>query len=289
MTAGLVAVNLLLLIAGCSAPAETADPPTEIGLARAHAHNDYLQERPLLDALGHGFTSVEADVWLSDGELLVAHDLDEVEPEQTLRSLYLDPLSTIVEDNEGVVYPGGPATLTLLVDVKSEADPTYQELESQLTDYEQMLTLFSPDGVTPGAVTVVVSGNRSEVLLDGSRERLAAYDGRLDDLSGAMPASIIPLISDDWTEQFSWSGSGAMPTQERARLEGIVSMAHDTGRRVRLWATPETEKLWEVLVDVGVDTINTDRLADLGDFLLESDPDPAQPEIEPWPKLASGE
>src|SRR5690242_5509037 len=45
-----------------------------IPLTRAHAHNDYEHTRPLLDALDQGFCSVEADVWLIDGELRVAHD-----------------------------------------------------------------------------------------------------------------------------------------------------------------------------------------------------------------------
>ena len=31
-------------------------------LTQAHAHNDYEHDRLLLDALEHGFTSVEADV-----------------------------------------------------------------------------------------------------------------------------------------------------------------------------------------------------------------------------------
>jgi hypothetical protein len=43
-----------------------------VPLTRAHAHNDYLHARPLFDALDHGFCSVEADVWLVDGKLLVA-------------------------------------------------------------------------------------------------------------------------------------------------------------------------------------------------------------------------
>ena len=33
---------------------------------QAHAHNDYYHTRPLLDALSHGFCSVEADVFLVD-------------------------------------------------------------------------------------------------------------------------------------------------------------------------------------------------------------------------------
>jgi hypothetical protein len=61
-------------------------------LIHAHSHNDYEHPRPLLDALDHGFCGVEADIYLVDGQLLVAHDRDKVKPERTLQALYLDPL-----------------------------------------------------------------------------------------------------------------------------------------------------------------------------------------------------
>ncbi|MHC4705195.1 MAG: hypothetical protein ACYTFQ_31985, partial [Planctomycetota bacterium] len=61
-------------------------------LPQAHAHNDYRHDRPLYDALAHGFTGVEADIFLVDGDLYVAHDRHEITPERTLRRLYLDPL-----------------------------------------------------------------------------------------------------------------------------------------------------------------------------------------------------
>ena len=40
-----------------------------IPLSLAHAHNDYEHERPLYDAIAHGFNSVEADVFLVDDDL----------------------------------------------------------------------------------------------------------------------------------------------------------------------------------------------------------------------------
>ena len=59
-------------------------------LYKAHAHNDYLHERPLLDALDHGFMSIEADVYvmplLSDS-LYVAHDAQDIRPSRTLTAL----------------------------------------------------------------------------------------------------------------------------------------------------------------------------------------------------------
>jgi hypothetical protein len=79
-----------------------------VPLIHAHAHNDYEHPRPLFDALDHGFCSVEADVHLVDGRLLVAHDRSKVKPERTLEALYLDPLRERVKKNNGHVYPAGP-------------------------------------------------------------------------------------------------------------------------------------------------------------------------------------
>src|SRR3989442_12400921 len=89
-------------------------------LRHAHAHNDYEHRRPLLDALECGFCSVEADIWLVDGSLLVAHDQNQVKPERTLQSLYLDPLRERARGNGGRIYPLGPGG-TLRGDVKTDA------------------------------------------------------------------------------------------------------------------------------------------------------------------------
>ena len=63
--AALLAAGAVCLAAGAA--------PAVVPLERAHSHNDYSRPRPLLDALDAGFCSVEADIFLVDGELLVAH------------------------------------------------------------------------------------------------------------------------------------------------------------------------------------------------------------------------
>src|SRR5438874_13201724 len=95
---------------------ETNSPPP---LIRAHAHNDYEHKRPLLDALERGFCSVEADIFLVDGQLLVGHTRQDLKPGRTLEALYLEPLRKLAKANGGRVYPKGP-TIYLLIDVKSE-------------------------------------------------------------------------------------------------------------------------------------------------------------------------
>src|SRR5258708_25649063 len=55
-----------------SAPLPNAPWPAT-PMTAAHSHNDYEQRRPLLDSLALGYRSVEADIWLRDGELRVSH------------------------------------------------------------------------------------------------------------------------------------------------------------------------------------------------------------------------
>jgi glycerophosphoryl diester phosphodiesterase len=247
-----------------------------VPLQRAHAHNDYEHDRPLCDALDHGFTSVETDVHLVDGELLVAHDTEDVQEDLTLQSLYLDPLRERVRQNGGSVYPDG-AQVTLLIDVKTGAEETYAALHQVLAEYEDILTTFGPDGQKDGAIVVIISGNRARDDMASDPVRYAAYDGRLEDLDSDAPATFIPLISDKWTSNFMWMGTGDMPESERQKLQEIVETAHAQGQRVRFWNTPDKrtrarEAVWRELVSAGVDLINTDDLEGLQKFLLENDP-----------------
>ena len=245
------------------------DHPT-LPLMRAHAHNDYLHPRPLLDALELGFCSVEADIFLIDGQLLVAHDRDKVTPERTLQSLYLDPLYERFRRLGGRVFPAGP-TVTLLIDFKSEADATYVALRKVLQPYRDMLTRFTADTTREGAVTIIVSGNRPYEMLAAESVRWVASDGRLADLDRNPSIHLVPLVSDNWKNHFEWRGEGPVPEADLARLNDTVNLAHQQGRRIRFWAVPDRPEAWDVMADYGVDLINTDRLTGLARFLMERD------------------
>jgi glycerophosphoryl diester phosphodiesterase len=231
-------------------------------LPKAHAHNDYKHERPLLDALAHGFCSVEADIYLIDGKLLVAHDPGDLRPERTLQSLYLDPLRECAKTNKGHIYPKA-IPFTLLIDIKSDGETTYRALSKILASFSDLVS----DQKTERAVTVVISGNRAKKLIAADDPRYAGIDGRLADLDSNLDKSLLPLISDRWGSHFDWSGEGDMPAQEREKLHALVKTAHSAGRRVRFWATPEKKSVWRELNAAGVDLINTDDLAGLSAFL----------------------
>ncbi|MEU3298857.1 phosphatidylinositol-specific phospholipase C/glycerophosphodiester phosphodiesterase family protein [Streptomyces sp. NPDC006678] len=267
-------------VATGSVPAQASGHPgAGRPLRRAHAHNDYLHARPLHDALDHGFTSLEADVFLVDGQLLVAHEPAQLDPTRTLARLYLDPLLARVRANHGCVYRGYHRPVQLLVDLKNDGANAYLELHRQLRDHRRILTTFAHGTVRPGAVTPVISGDRAaRAPMEAQSVRHAFYDGRLDDLAAPAPApaSFIPLISSNWTQSFTWQGDGPFPDAERARLNSIVSTAHARGQRIRFWATPDApgparDALWTELLAARVDHINTDDLAGLRQFLRAHD------------------
>jgi hypothetical protein len=160
------------------------------------------------------------------------------------------------------VHENGPEFL-LLIDTKSEAEATYRALETLLKKYSGILTSFSPTEIHTNAVRIVLSGNRPIETVSRQAHRFVAIDGRLPDLESNSPPTLIPLVSDNWTKIFSWNGKGPMPVAEKARLKELAARAHRQKRQIRLWAAPDTLESWNLQQQLGIDFINTDKLAEL--------------------------
>ena len=252
-----LAIALLALLGATAARA--AEP-----LPEGHAHNDYEHARPLLAALEAGFKSVEADIWLVDGQLKIGHSFSDLRAGRTLQSLYLDPLEARFD--AGTLKP-----MILLIDIKSEGESTYAALEQVLVGYAGMLTRFEAGRLVPGMVTAIISGNRPRTTMESEQSRLAFYDGRLGDLGSGLSPDFMPLVSDNWTKIFSWTGAGEMPQGDATRLRELVAKAHAEGYKLRFWETPDVpgadrDRLWRTLAEAGVDFINTDDLIGFATF-----------------------
>jgi hypothetical protein len=268
-------VGSITLAAAQAAGASVATVSPE-PLDRAHAHNDYAHVRPLLDALECGFCSIEADVFLVKGQLLVAHNRLQTSPQRTLPALYLEPLRQRARQNGGRIYRGGPVCL-LFIDLKTEAESTYAALHRLLVSYADLVTRFDSNRVLTNAVTVVITGNRPRSTMAAQSSRYAACDGLLPDLASGVAADLVPVISEQWSKHFKWRGTGPLPDGEAVRLKGIVAQAHEQGRRVRFWGAPDQPEAWQVLYAADADLLNTDNLTGLRDFLLSKSGTPPTP------------
>lgn len=231
--------------------------PPEPTILPAHSHNDYEHDTPLLLALEHRFQSVEADVWLIDGELRVSHTRPLIPSRApTLEELYLVPLKLMVLANEGKVYPEYGGDFFLMIDVKGPAEETFEVLSKQIAAYPELQE----------SVTFVVSGNRAIRQLLNQEDQLLTLDGRLDQLGDQISADNMPFISDNFRTYFQWKG-GDISATDIQRLDAMAEQVHDQGKLFRLWATPDTPECWEFLLDHGVDLINTDQIEAFSEWM----------------------
>jgi len=261
-----------MLLASVSASAAEINEEQLPPLTHAHAHNDYEHSRPLFDALDHGFASVEADIHLVDGQLLVAHSRRAVKAGRTLQSLYLDPLRVRARKFGGRIYPNGDPTFYLLIDGKSDANSIWPVLRKILNDYSDIITSFEGTNVERKAVTVVLTGNRPRNLLPGEKIRPAGLDAQLPDLNRPNPNGIFLWMSEDWKPLFTWRGQGEFPPLEKARLLDIVAKSHERNMKVRFWDAPESVAFWTELRQDRVDLLNADDLAGCEKFLRNEPP-----------------
>lgn len=256
-----VAIQLNLLFSLLNFPVQAQPQP----LPKAHAHNDYLHTKPLFDALAHGFTSVEADIHLIDGELYVIHDQPKtLQGLPTLKELYLEPLYKYIKQNKGFVYQNYSSPVYLMIDIKTEGAATYAVLKQQLASYKDMIySTANPEG----RVQVVLSGNRPVELVKNEPSPMVSIDGRPEDLALNHSVQFMPVISQNYLKILRWNGEGNISQKDRQTLEKLAKDVHSQGKKLRLWASPEKENVWQVLLEAGVDFINTDKLQELQSFM----------------------
>lgn len=168
--------------------------------ARCHSHNDYWRLVPLYSALHAGCISIEADVWMFDGELFVGHSAWSLNRKRTLGSLYIDPLVDILDKQNptnkfspkkdqplhGVFNTEPSQQLVLLVDFKNDGIATWPRLTSQLDPLRDRgyLTHFNGTHVVPGPIIVVGTGNTPFDLLTANfTYRDVFFDAPLDELA----------------------------------------------------------------------------------------------------------
>lgn len=232
-----------------------------VPLPNAFAHNDYRHKRPLFDALGNGFTHIEADIYLWRGRLLVTHRIPILKKHNNIEKLYLQPLFSRLNNPSDTVTRTPLDTIVLLVDIKSNAERTYQALKKQLLPFKSILSSCDNGKVTIRNLTIVLSGHRPINVLENEPSRFVFADEDLRKSGSAgSNQDMYTMASCKYSRLISWKGKGEVSEAQKFRLNNLVLKAHAEGKKVRLWASPENEKVWSFLRVCGVDLINTDKI-----------------------------
>ncbi|MDX1283829.1 MAG: hypothetical protein R3182_02395 [Draconibacterium sp.] len=218
-----------------------------------HSHNDYYRKKPLLEALEAKTKSIEIDLFLIEDKLFVAHTKREIKEKNTLEKLYIDPL--IKYFNSG----GENYGFHLMIDVKTEPLTTLSEIEKTLKAYS---SLFSKNGVQ-----VVISGNRPIPEDYANYADFIWFDGREPSDATGPGAERIAIISQNLSKFSRWRGEGEISPEEIKKLSEFVNQCHKNKKPVRLWNTGDDTFMYDFLISVGVDYINTDNPEKLRKYL----------------------
>jgi len=250
-------VSFLLFFIGSAAIAQ----PLAYTVANLHAHNDYEKPFPFWQAYNRGFGSIEADIFLQEGRLIIAHDTVQVKLGRTLDSFYLKPLQVCLQKNNGYPYSDKNQSLQLLIDIKTDAVPTIAALLEKLQLY--------PAIIHCPAVKIVITGNRPPETAFAGYPPFIFFDGELYLDYSEQALQRIVMLSDDFKRYSVWNGKGIIPQNERMVLNKAVAKAGGLHKKLRFWNAPDVLNAWYQFMKLGVDYINTDHVEGAATFLKQ--------------------
>lgn len=225
------------------------------------AHNDYEKLVPLATAYDAQVGFIEADVFLQDNDLLVGHEIKQIQKDKTLEALYLKPLDKLIEKNGGFAYADKEQSLTLMIDLKTEGIATLNTLVTRLKKYPRLTACKT--------LMITVSGNMPIPALWKNFPNFIHFDGRPGITYTPDQQKRIRLISASFLSFSKWNGKDKLTQRDKEKLVAAIEAAHAINKPFRFWATPDFPESWSKLIELGADIINTDDVAGLAAFLKE--------------------
>jgi alkaline phosphatase len=244
-----------LILTGLAANAQ----PEHYSVANAHSHNDYENPVPFYTAYNAGFGSIEADIFLIHGTLLVAHDFKELQKNRSIEDYYIKPLLAFVQKNNGYAFADTSKRLQMLIDIKTGAVNTLDSFIALLKKYPLLISNTS--------IQWVITGNRPADSTFGSYPSFIWFDGLLFKDYSLQALQKIQMMSDDFKSYSAWRSEGKIPPADLYKLKQAIEKCHAVSKKVRFWDAPDNPTAWSVFIKLGVDFINTDKIEELKSFL----------------------
>lgn len=220
-----------------------------------HSHNDYTRTAPFWEAYSQHCRSIEADVFLHEGELLVGHEVEDLKPENSFLRMYVDPIVRTFRANGGKMWAGSDDRLMLLVELKSATEPTLSEVVKLLEQFPDVFC--AADGVQ-----IAITGNApsKEHFLD--YPVWVGFDGDIRETYTWAQLERVALVSNSF-RMFAkkWNGKGRMIDSELEAVTAAIEKVHSWGKPIRFWEAPEGTSAYFTFWKLGVDIINTDKPA----------------------------
>jgi alkaline phosphatase len=233
----------------------------------AHSHNDYQNDIPFWSAYYAGFGSIEADIFAVNGELMVAHEENEITAERTLDQLYIQPIVKLFKTNGGKVCAKNSNSFQLIIELKSSVEPTLSLLIHKLDQYPEVFN----QKINKNAIRVIITGNQPLPSSFDNYPDYIYFDGNLNQPYTSAQLKRVPLFSLNLKEYTNWNGKANIPLNEAKRISQVIDSVHQLGSKIRFWDAPDIINAWKALMNMKVDYLNTDKISKLSEYLNNRD------------------
>ncbi len=213
-----ITMRLIFLISAFLFAASLSAQEIYYTTQNAHSHNDYEQKTPYWMAYEQEFGSIEADIFLVDSNLIVAHDKNELNYKRSFRKLYLENLDSCIYKNRGYPYKDSSRYLQLLIDIKTDSVETLKKLIILLREF--------PAVIHNRHVSIVVTGNRPNPNSFSIYPDFIWFDGVLSESYTRDQKLKIKMLSDDFRYYSHWRGEGPIPVEDAKKIGTVISRAH---------------------------------------------------------------
>jgi glycerophosphoryl diester phosphodiesterase len=222
--------------------------------AKIHSHNDYAQPLPFYNAFKAGADAIEADVYLRNGVLMVAHNPADIKPELTLKAMYLEPLQKELGKR--------PGALNLLIDLKERYTTLLPQLIRELVP---LLPFITAGNNSP--LIIIITGNRPPPAEYNNYPAYILFDDDLQLPHTTGQWKRVAQVSLNFENYSKWKGEGALPLPDERLLKAVINSVHAAGKKIRFWGAPDNAAGWQKLMALNADILCTDKIDELAGFI----------------------
>jgi alkaline phosphatase len=219
--------------------------------ADIHSHNDYSRPQAFYHAFNAGAGAIEADVFLRNGKLIVAHDTTNGSQYPSLKEMYLQPILKALQTK--------PRALHLVIDLKGAYAPILAELMVEL----KPLMGSIKNGNNHKPLTIIITGNRPPPAAYYHYPAFLTFDDDLQLPHNTQQWKRVAQVSLNFENYSKWRGEGTLPAVDEKVIRSVINAVHASGKQIRFWAAPDNPAGWKKLIELSSDILSTDKIDEL--------------------------
>jgi hypothetical protein len=224
-------------------------------VANIHSHNDYSRPEAFYHAFNAGVGAIEADIYLHNGKLMVAHDTAKAGQYPSLQKMYLQPILKTLQTK--------PRALNLVIDLKGAHAPILTELIQELKPLQSLVK----NGKNNKPLSIIITGNRPPPAEYNNYPAYITFDDDLQLPHTTEQWKRVAQVSLNFENYSKWRGEGILPAVDERVLRSVINAVHASGKRIRFWAAPDNQAGWKKLMELNADILSTDKIDELAAML----------------------